>query len=130
MSKLENWQATTVKNKSQKTYAEPISDAYVDLLKSEDAILDKIVHDLDVQLKCVQPDLSSWRGMLIAQAVYYVANNDNKTARKILLDLGMTSYQAKTWVKAEQGVQRRNPEEKSKYFNKPMPKEFKLGDLI
>jgi len=71
---------------------------------------------------------------LLWQAIYYVANNKPKDARKCLLAISeagshyMNSFQAKCWVKEEAAIQRRHPEERNKYYNKPMPDSFKLWE--
>ena len=69
---------------------------------------------------------------LLRQAIYYVANDRPKDARKCLLaiDLGhafhMNSFQAKCWVKEEAAVQKRHPQERNRYHGKPMPQEYQL----
>jgi len=67
---------------------------------------------------------------MINQAVYYVANNDIKSARKILISMGVPSWDAKCFCKEEARVQARNPEERARYYNKPMPKEFKTIEYM
>ena len=69
---------------------------------------------------------------LLWQAIYYVANDRPKDARKCLLAISpqgnwhMNSWQAKCWVKEEAAIQRRHPQERERYDGKPMPEEFRL----
>jgi hypothetical protein len=67
-------------------------------------------------------------GKLLNQAIYYVANDKIKEARKCLISF-MPSLNAKIFCKDEIALQKRRPEEKEKYFNKPMPEEFKINNL-
>lgn len=70
-------------------------------------------------------------GKLHNQAHYWIANDDYKKARTILKSAGLSSLQAKFYVKDEIILQKRNPEEREKYRNKPMPEEFKLlSDIL
>jgi len=70
-------------------------------------------------------------GKIINQAHYWIANEDYKKARTLLKSMGMSGLEAKLYVKSEMKLQKRNPEEKSKYFNKPLPEELKLiSDLL
>ena len=63
---------------------------------------------------------------MINQAIYYVANNDVKSARNCMKSLGYSGLQAKIFCKDEIQLQKRHPEEVAKYKGKPMPEEFKL----
>jgi hypothetical protein len=65
-------------------------------------------------------------GKMINQAIYYVANNDVKSARNCLKSVGMSGLKAKIFCKDEIQLQKRHPEEVAKYKGKPMPEEFKL----
>ena len=65
-------------------------------------------------------------GKMINQAIYYVANNDVKSARNCMKSLGYSGLQAKIFCKDEIQLQKRHPEEVAKYKGKPMPEEFKL----
>lgn len=66
-------------------------------------------------------------GKLLNQAIYYIANNDLKSARKALQATGLyTRQSAKSWIKSEQILQRRHPNEVLKYLNKEMPEEIKI----
>lgn len=70
-------------------------------------------------------------GKLHNQAHYWIANDDYKKARTLLKSAGLSSLQAKFYVKDEIILQKRNPEEREKYRNKPMPEEFKLlSDIL
>jgi len=73
-----------------------------------------------------QPPSETFEQKMICQAMYYVANNKNRKARDCLKSAGMSSFNAKGWIKEEQAVQKRNPEEKKKYFNQTMPEQFKV----
>ena len=65
-------------------------------------------------------------GKMINQAIYYVANNDVKSARNCLKSVGMSGLKAKIFCKDEIQLQKRHPEEVAKYKDQPMPDEFKL----
>ena len=70
-------------------------------------------------------------GKLLNQSHYYVANDDYKKARTLLKSAGMSGLQAKLYVKDEIKLQKRNPKEKEKFKDKPMPEEFKLlSDIL
>ena len=66
-------------------------------------------------------------GKLINQAIYYVANDDVKSARSVLKSGGYSGLQAKLFCKEEKQLQRRHPEEVEKYLGKPMPEDFKFS---
>jgi hypothetical protein len=96
-------------------------------------IADEYANDPNVNLICFQaPAPIDTPSRLLNQAVYYVANDNPKAARKCLLAINefcirnRTSWEAKCWVKEEAAVQRRHPEERAKYNGKPMPAEFEL----
>jgi endonuclease III len=76
-----------------------------------------------------QPPSDTFEQKMICQAIYYVANNEPRKARDCLKSIGMSSFNAKGWIKEEQAVQKRNPSEKEKYFQKLMPNEFTLNSL-
>jgi hypothetical protein len=65
-------------------------------------------------------------GKMINQAIYYIANNDVKSARNCLKSVGMSGLKAKLFCKDEIQLQKRHPEEVAKYKDQPMPDEFKL----
>ena len=70
-------------------------------------------------------------GKLFNQAHYWIANDDYKKARTLLKSAGLSGLQAKLYVKDEIKLQKRNPKEKEKYQNKPLPEELKLiSDLL
>ena len=86
--------------------------------------LQKQLTGLDT-LVCPPPAPVTDETRLVNQAIYYIANDDIKSARRCLLATGvMDSWNAKCWCKEEQAVQRRNPEERLRYHGKPMPEEF------
>ena len=66
-------------------------------------------------------------GKLINQAIYYVANNDVKSARNVLKSGGYSGLQAKLFCKDEIQLQKRHPEEVEKYLGNPMPEDFKFS---
>ena len=129
MTKRENWVTTTTKNKRQKAISEPTVDINAESLIQNGQVMDQLHKDPEVVLTPYQPETGTVRGKLVGQAIYYVANDDTKSARKILISLGARSYHAKVWVKEEQAIQKRHPQEKAKYFNKSMPEEYKLINL-
>lgn len=96
--------------------------------------LDNLGFDLSFEGKVknivVQPQTKTFADKMIAQAIYFVANNEKRKARDCLKAIGMSSFNAKGWIKEEQAVQKRNPEEKEKYFNKEMPTEFCLSEQL
>jgi hypothetical protein len=87
----------------------------------------------NVNLYCIDPPPPINNPQrLINQAIYYVANDNPKAARKCLLaineytDIRRSSWDAKCWVKEEAAIQKRHPEERDKFNGKPMPSEFEL----
>ena len=66
-------------------------------------------------------------GKMINQAIYYIANNDVKSARNCLKSVGMSGLKAKLFCKDEIQLQKRHPEEVEKYLGKPMPEDFKFS---
>ena len=67
-------------------------------------------------------------GKLINQAYYWIANGNEKKARKLLKLTGLSSSQVKQYVEDEVRLQYRNPKEVEKYKNKPLPEELKLPE--
>ena len=65
-------------------------------------------------------------GKLFNQAHYWIANDDYKKARTLLKSVGMSGLKAKLYVKDEIKLLERNPKERERYKNKPMPEEYKL----
>ena len=79
-------------------------------------------------LCCPPPESVTIHGKLINQAIYWIANDEPKKARRCLLAIPnpQSSYSVKCWVKEEQAVQKRHPEERARYHGKPMPAEFQI----
>lgn len=102
--------------------------------KRPDPYEDKFMADLHKSGQELPPvyqlPSTNFRNKMINQAVYYVANNDIKSARKVLISMGVSSWDAKCFCKEEAKVQARNPEEKARYYNKPMPEEFKTLEYM
>lgn len=67
-------------------------------------------------------------GKLVNQAHYWIANDNEKKARKLLKLCGLSSSQVKEYVEDEVRLQYRNPKEVEKYKNKPLPEELKLPE--
>ena len=106
------------RNNPFESFLTKLSNQNVDL--SADGLVENIVY---------QPPSNTFEQKMICQAIYYVANNEQRKARDCLKSIGMSSFNAKGWIKEEQAVQKRNPSEKEKYFQKPMPNEFKVDSL-
>ena len=80
-------------------------------------------------LKCCPPPESfTTEGKLMNQAIYWVANDQPKLARRCLVAMPNphSSWSAKCWVKEETATQQRHPEERARYHGKPMPAEFQI----
>jgi hypothetical protein len=98
------------------------------------AVADAAANDPKVNLICFQaPPPIDTPSRLLNQAVYYVANDNPKAARKCILAINeyctgwtRSSWDAKCWVKEEEAVQKRHPEERAKYNSKPMPAAFEI----
>lgn len=96
-------------------------------------VAEALKDDSNVNLKVVQVEPTDNLSRLLNQAIYYVANDNPKAARKCLLATNelqdnhiTSSFEAKCWVKEEAAIQRRHPAERAKFNGKPMPSEFKL----
>jgi len=93
--------------------------------------VEQLVDKAGMKTICLPPPAPiTFENKMINQAIYYVANNDIKSARKVLISMGVPSWEAKCFCKEEAKVQARNPEEKARYYNKPMPEEFKTLEYM
>lgn len=114
----------------------PNQDKTPDVFHNE---LAKQIDDSNSNIKLVAvapPKPVDNKARLLNQAIYYVANDKPKLARQCLLNIenfwgtrNITSREAKFWVKEESAVQKRHPQERSRYHGKPMPEEFKLKEV-
>ena len=73
---------------------------------------------------CIQTACTHKVGRAMNQCTYWIANNNPKKAREVLMQVGHSSKQAKDYVKKEINMVKRNPIFLDMFKDKPMPKVY------